>query len=102
MIKYTSQYILIFTTFLFFASPLFPQVKQWADEKEILSLISKFSDGDSFVNGDAINTLVKIGSPAVDHLIKSLKHTDDAVRICSAVALYKMAPAAGKTIHFLI
>ena len=70
--------------------------------KRIQSLIEKFSDKDQFVNGEAINELVKIGEPAVEYLTKSLQDEDENVRWCSAIALEKISPAGKQAIPFLI
>ncbi len=71
--------------FLAFNLIIFPQ-------DSIQSLIQKFTDKDQFVNGEAINELVKIGEPAVEYLIKSLQDEDENVRWCSAIALEKISP----------
>jgi HEAT repeat protein len=83
--------IILFTL----CSSLYPQEK-------IQSHIEKFSEKDQFVNGEAINELVKIGEPAVEYLIKSMQDEDDNVRWCSAIALEKISPAGKQAIPFLI
>ena len=65
------------------------------------SLIAKFNDKDPWVNGDAINELVKIGEPAVDELVLSLQDKDENVRWCSAIALEKISPLGKRSIPFL-
>ncbi len=76
-------------------SNIFPQEK-------IQSFIEKFSDKDQFVNGEAINELVKIGEPAVEYLTKSLQVEDENVRWCSAITLEKISPTGKQAIPFLI
>lgn len=98
------MYKIIIVSIILFVinSILFSQVKIQIDEKQILKLIEKFSDKDQFVNGEAINELVKIGEPAVEYLIKSLQAEDENVRWCSAVALEKISPLGKQSIPFLI
>lgn len=86
---------------LFVTSGLLAQELSNTNEKVILSLIEKFSDKDPFENGSAIDSLVKIGNQATSYLIKSLKDSNNEVRICSAIALFKMAPADKNAIPFL-
>jgi hypothetical protein len=86
---------------LFISSYSFSQEINPSDDKVILSLINKFYDKDPFVNGEAIDLLVKIGNPAVDYLIISLADENDIVRWCSAIALEKIAPEGKKAIPFL-
>jgi CubicO group peptidase (beta-lactamase class C family) len=81
--------------FLTFHLNIFPQ-------DTIQALIQKFKDKDQFLNGEAINELVKIGEPAVEYLIKSLQDEDENVRWCSAIALEKISPAGKQAIPFLI
>lgn len=71
-------------------------------QSDIKSIIAKFSDEDSWVNGEAINELVKIGEPAVDDLIISLHDKDENVRWCSAITLEKISPLGKQSISFLI
>jgi len=85
--------ILLF--FLAFNLNIFPQ-------DTIQSLIQKFTDKDQFINGEAINELVKIGEPAVEYLIKSLQDEDENVRWCSSIALEKISPLGKQSIPFLI
>lgn len=87
--------ILVFIFFLLSIEECFAQ----SDAK---SLIAKFSDEDPWVNGDAINELVKIGEPAVDELILSLLDKDENVRWCSAITLEKISPLGKQSIPFLI
>ena len=68
----------------------------------IQSLLQKFRDKDQFVNGEAINELVKIGEPTVEYLTKSLQDEDENVRWCSAIALEKISPLGKHSIPFLI
>jgi len=82
--------------------PLFSQEITSEREKRIVNLINKFYDKDPFINGEAIDSLVNLGSQSVDYLINSLKNKNDDIRICSAIALYKMAPNYPNTIPFLI
>jgi CubicO group peptidase (beta-lactamase class C family) len=81
--------------FFAFCLNIFPQ-------ENIKSLINKFSEKDQFVNGEAINELVNIGEPAVEHLIKSLQDEDENARWCSAIALEKIGPTGKQAIPFLI
>jgi CubicO group peptidase (beta-lactamase class C family) len=67
----------------------------------IQALIQKFKDKDQFLNGEAINELVKIGEPTVEYLTKSLQDEDENVRWCSAIALEKISPAGKQAIPFL-
>lgn len=71
-------------------------------QSDAKSLIAKFSDEDPWVNGEAINELIKIGEPAVDDLIFSLQDKDENVRWCSAIALEKISPLGKQSISFLI
>ncbi|MBK7500302.1 MAG: serine hydrolase [Ignavibacteriales bacterium] len=87
--------ITILLFFLAFNLNIFPQ-------DTIQSLIQKFTDKDQFINGEAINELVKIGEPAVEYLTKSLQDEDENVRWCSAIALEKISPAGKQAIPFLI
>mgnify|MGYP000900559546 FL=1 len=93
--------LILLATFILIAN-LFSQEITSSDEKAIQSLIQKFSDKDQFVNGDAINEIVKIGEPAVEYLIKSLQAADENIRWCSAIALEKISPAGKQAIPFLI
>lgn len=92
--------ILLFTIIISFN--LFSQEITASDENRIQSLIEKFNDVDPWVNGDAINQLVKIGEPVVDDLIISLQDKDENVRWCSAIALEKISPLGKQSISFLI
>ena len=98
----TKQYILILFSIIVTASYLFPQELNSFDEQRIQSLIEKFSHKDQFVNGEAINELVKIGEPAVEYLTKSLQDEDENVRWCSAIVLEKISPIGKQSIPFLI
>ncbi|MCZ7610214.1 MAG: serine hydrolase [Ignavibacterium sp.] len=71
-------------------------------QSDAKSLIGKFSDEDSWVSGEAIKELVKIGEPAVDDLIISLQDKDENVRWCSVIALEKISPLGKQSIPFLI
>lgn len=71
-------------------------------QQNIKALIEKFSDGDPWVNGEAINELVKIGESAVDDLIISLQDDNENVRWCSAIVLEKISPLGKQSIPFLI
>lgn len=81
--------------FFAFCLNIFPQ-------ENIKSLIDKLSDKDQFVNGEAINELVKIGEPSVEYLTKSLQDEDENVRWCSAITLEKISPSGRQAIPFLI
>ena len=72
------------------------------NEKEIQSLIQKFSDKDPWVNGGAVNALVNIGEKSVDYLLKSLQDSSENVRWCSAIALEKISPLGKQSIPYLI
>ena len=73
-----------------------------AAERSVESLIGEFSKEDPFAAGVAVATIVKIGSPAVDDLLRSLADKNDNVRWCSAIALGKIAPAGARAIPALI
>jgi len=90
--------VFFFISFLFITSYSFSQGLNHPNEKEIYSFINKFSDKDPFVNGDAITALVNDGGFAVDYLIKSLSDSNENVRICSAIALSRIAPDGLKAI----
>lgn len=83
------------------AQDLFSQQQNNFNGDDILSLITKFSDKDPWINGDAINKIVEIGEPAVDYLIKSLQDQNENVRWCSAIALEKISPAGKQSIPYL-
>ena len=82
----------------FFITP----IEQCFSQQNVKALIDKFNDNDPWVNGEAINELVKIGEPAVDELILSLQDKNDNVRWCSAIALEKISPTDKQAIPFLI
>lgn len=81
---------------------LFCQKLNSSDEKNIVSLIEQFHDKDLFIQGDAIRGVVRYGNRAVDFLVRSLSDTSVDVRICSAIALEKIAPEGAKAIPSLI
>lgn len=93
--------VLFFILLLLCSSKLSPQEKNAAEEKYITDIINKFSDKDPFVNGEAIDEIVKLANKAVDYLIESLKDENDNVRWCAAIALGKIAPNCQKAIPFL-
>jgi CubicO group peptidase (beta-lactamase class C family) len=93
--------ILCLVLILIITSFSIPQQINSNDENSILSFINKFSDKDPFINGEAIASLVKMGSVSVDYLIKTLKDINDTVRVCSAIALAEIAPEGLKAIPFL-
>ena len=93
--------LILFAAFILIPN-LFSQEITSSDEKRIQSLIEKFTNKDQFVNGAAINELVKIGEPSVEYLTKSLKDEDENVRWCSAIALEKISPIGKQSIPFLI
>jgi len=93
--------LILFSTFIL-TSNVFLQEITSSDENRIQSLIEKFSNKDQFVNGAAINELVKIGEPAVEYLTKSLQDEDENVRGCSSIALEKISPIGKQSIPFLI
>jgi CubicO group peptidase (beta-lactamase class C family) len=96
------QIILILFSIFVLSSNLFSQEITSLEGKRIESLIEKFSDKDQFVNGEAINELVKIGEPTVEYLIKSLQTENENVRWCSAITLEKISPSGRQAIPFLI
>lgn len=87
--------ILVFIFFIFSSEQCFTQ-------SDVKSIIAKFSDEDPWVNGEAINELVKIGELAVADLIVSLQDKDENVRWCSAITLEKISPLGKQSIPFLI
>ena len=95
------QIILILFSIFILTSNLFSQEISSSEEKNILSMIEKFSDKDPFVNGEAITEIVKYGNQAVDYLVKSLTDQNDDVRLCSTIALEKIAPEGLKAIPYL-
>lgn len=101
--KIIRKYFSTVSFFLILLSvPLISQEINSERDKRIDNLINKFFDKDPFINGEAIDSLVNLGSQSVDSLINSLKNKNDDIRICSAIALYKMAPKYPNTIPFLI
>ncbi len=92
----------LFISTIVLTTGLFSQKLSSSDEKKILSAIERFSDKDLFVQGDAIRSVVLYGNKAVDYLVRSLADTNDDVRVCSAIALDKIAPEGAKAIPFLI
>ena len=93
--------VLFFILLLLCSSKLSPQEKNASEEKSIIDIINKFSDEDPFVNGEAIDELVKLDNKAVDYLIESLEDENDNVRWCAAIALGKIAPEGERAIPFL-
>lgn len=89
---------ILIIVFIFLIIP----IEECFAQSDVESLIAKFSDEDPWVNGDAINGLVKIGEPAVGELIFSLQDKDENVRLCSAIALEKISPLGKQSIPFLI
>lgn len=83
---------------VFFITP----IEQYFAQQNVKALIDKFNGNDPWVNGEAINELVKIGESAVDELILLLQDKNDNVRWCSAIALEKTSPAGKQSIPFLI
>jgi CubicO group peptidase (beta-lactamase class C family) len=102
MNKMMGHFLFSFISILILNSYLFPQEINTTDRINIISLINKFSDKDPFINGEAIDQIVDIGSSSVDYLIKSLSDENDNVRWCSVIALYKIAPKGAKSIPFLV
>jgi len=92
----------LFISTIVLTTGLFSQKLRSSDEKKILSLIERFSDKDLFIQGDAIRDVVNYGNKAVDYLVLSLADTNDDVRVCSAIALDKIAPEGIQAIPFLI
>ena len=82
----------------FFITP----IEQCFAQQNVKALIDKFNDNDPWVNGEAINELVKIGESTVDELILSLQDKNDNIRWCSVIALEKISPAGKQAIPFLI
>ncbi|HAP34875.1 MAG TPA: hypothetical protein DCQ28_02630, partial [Bacteroidetes bacterium] len=92
----------LFISTIVLTTGLFSQKLSLSDDKKILSLIERFSDKDLFIQGDAIRDVVNYGNKAVDYLVLSLADTNDDVRVCSAIALDKIAPEGIQAIPFLI
>ncbi|NUM62704.1 MAG: serine hydrolase [Ignavibacteriaceae bacterium] len=93
----TLSLILLFLSVL----NLFSQEKNIKVEKDILMIINEFDDEDPYLNGEAVNEIVKYGNDAVDFLIESLQSQNSNVRWCSAIALGKIAPEGEKAIPYL-
>ncbi|MBK8944016.1 MAG: serine hydrolase [Ignavibacteriae bacterium] len=72
------------------------------DSTRINSLINNFRTSDPWINGEAINEIVKIGETSVDFLIRSLSDSNDNVRWCSSIALEKISPNGIQSIPYLI
>lgn len=85
---------------MFMPLPVNAQTPETRDS--LLANIKKFTDNDDFVRGEAITAIAKAGEFAVEYLIKSIKDTNEAVRVCSAIALYKIAPRGTNAIPALI
>ncbi len=94
--------LLIVLLSLFPVQKIFPQKIYTTDAEYILSLIEKFNDKDSWINGEAIAELVSIGEPTVNYLTKLLQDNNDNVRWCSAIAIEKISPKGKQSIPFLI
>ncbi len=98
MEKMIKRYIFLFISSLLMASNTFSQENNSPNENNIPALINNFSNKDPFISGEAISDIVNYGVRAVDYLIKSLSDKNDDIRWCSAIALYKIAPAGKQAI----
>jgi CubicO group peptidase (beta-lactamase class C family) len=94
--------VLIFTLLFLSAINLYSQEKNFTNKESIQTIIDQFYDNDPYVNGDAINEIVKYGNDAVDILIEFLQNENSNVRWCSAIALGKIAPDGIRAIPYLI
>jgi len=100
--KYILKQLVLFLTIILVPVLIsFSQDKNTIDEKTIRALIDKFSDEDPYVNGEAINEIVKYSNDAVDILIESLQSENSNVRWCAAIALGKIAPDGERAIPYL-
>jgi CubicO group peptidase (beta-lactamase class C family) len=100
-LKFIIIKIVLFLALILPISISLPQNKNTTDEKSIRAIIVKFSDEDPYVNGEAIDQIVKYGNDAVDILIDSLQSENSNVKWCSAIALGKIAPDGERAIPFL-
>jgi CubicO group peptidase (beta-lactamase class C family) len=102
MIKYKLKSSAFLFTLLFLSViNLYSQEKHLVDQESIQAIINQFYDEDPFVNGEAVNEIIKYGNDAVDFLIESLQSKNTNVRWCSAIALGKIAPEGLKAIPYL-
>ena len=93
--------MLSFTLIFLSAINLYSQEKNFTKTDSINAIIDKFYDQDPYVNGDAVNEIVKYSNDAVDFLIESLQSENSNVRWCSAIALGKIAPEGLRAIPYL-
>jgi CubicO group peptidase (beta-lactamase class C family) len=93
--------LIFFISIQILSSISYSQEIKSSNERNILSLIEKFSDKDPFQSGEAIIEVVKYGNQAVNYLTKSLSDENDSVRWCSAIALGKIAPEGVNAVPFL-
>ncbi len=93
---------ILFCVLIVFSFHALPQEKNSPVKDSISSLIQKFSDRDPFVRGDAVTLVVKLGSAAVGHLVIALNDKNDDTRLCSAIALGRIAPQGAKSITYLV
>ena len=94
---YASLFILLFLS----ALNSYSQEKHLANEDSIRVIINRFYDENPYVNGEAVNEIIKYGNDAVDYLIESLQSENENVRWCSAIALGKIAPNGVIAIPYL-
>ena len=94
--------IVVSSLLVFLFTHLSAQNSNAADEKNISSLIAQFSSADIFVHGDAITQIVRYGESAVAPLIRSLSDSSAGVRVCSAIALGKIAPKGIQAVPALV
>ena len=94
--------IVVSSLLVFLFTHLSAQNSNAADEMNISSLIAQFSSADIFVHGDAITQIVRYGESAVAPLIRSLSDSSAGVRICSAIALGKIAPKGIQAVPALV
>jgi CubicO group peptidase (beta-lactamase class C family) len=102
MIKYKLKSSAFLFTLLFLSViKLYAQEKQSVDKESIQAIINQFYDEDPYVNGEAVNEIIKYGNDAVNLLIESLQNESSNVRWCSAIALGKIAPEGLRAIPYL-
>jgi len=100
--KYILKQLVLFLTLILFPFSIsVSQDKNTVDEKNIRATIDKFSDEDPYVNGEAINEIVKYGNDAADILIESLQSENNNVRWCAAIAIGKITPDGERAIPYL-
>jgi CubicO group peptidase (beta-lactamase class C family) len=93
--------VLLLTLIFLSTLNLYSQEKNFTKADSIRTIVNKFYDEDPYVNGDAVNEIIKYGNDAVDLLIKYLQSENNNVRWCSAIALGKIAPEGLRAIPYL-